>query len=295
LTNHLSFFRNIEIKRARQYLNKREAVRKKIKQLERRLDIWNEANMPSRSIRITSLIESRIQSLKAERDTISADYDQRYPPYENLVLPTRFGNILRASETYPRLRWGIDAVTMWPRLIYAVAVAPKGDEYLAKVDISNDQCSFLLNSSLLAGLFSGLALLVALYQALLLYLKTRGTEDLLYFIPVQDDIYIYQQRIIVYVAVSLLALVVFWFFYTTSLYNVSQYGNLIRSTYDIFHLQLLKTLRLDDLPPDELPENTEEEKQIWKRICEFIEIGEVNGPLIFDYEKPKPRKSAARG
>jgi hypothetical protein len=294
LTNRLSFFRNIEIKRARQFLNKREVVRKKIKNLERRLDVWDKANMPSRSKRAKSLIETRIQSLKAERDTISADYDQRYPPYENLILPTRFGNILRASETYPRLRWGIDAVTMWPRLIYAVSVAPKGDEYLAKVDISNDQCSFLLNSSLLAGLFSGLALFVSFYQSLLWYLKSHGIENLSYFIPVQDDAYIYQQRIIVYIIVSILALIVFWFFYTTSLYNVSQYGNLIRSTYDIFHLQLLKTLRLDDLPPDEMPENTEEEKQIWKRVCEFIEIGEVNGPLIFDYERPKSRKPAAR-
>jgi hypothetical protein len=181
---------------------------------------------------------------------------------------------------------------MWPRLIYAVSIAPKGDEYLTKVDISNDQCSFLLNSSLLSGLFSGLALLAAIYQALLLYLKSRGIDELLYFVPINSAIHIYQQRILIYAVMSLLALGVFWFFYTASLYNVSQYGNLIRSTYDLFHLNLLKTLRLDDLAPDALPENTGEEKEIWKRVCEFIAIGEVNGNFIFDYEKPNSQKTA---
>ena len=292
LIKQLSFLRSFEIKRARQFRGKRDVINQKIRQLEQRVIAWDMAKMPQRSEKEKRLIQTRIQNLIAERDTISVEYDQMYPPYENLILPTRFGNILRASETYPRIRWGIDAVTMWPRLIYAVSIAPKGDEYLTKVDISNDQCSFLLNSSLLSGLFSGLALLAAIYQALLLYLKSRGIDELLYFVPINSAIHIYQQRILIYAVMSLLALGVFWFFYTASLYNVSQYGNLIRSTYDLFHLNLLKTLRLDDLAPDALPENTGEEKEIWKRVCEFIAIGEVNGNFIFDYEKPNSQKTA---
>ena len=102
---------------------------------------------------------------------------------------------------------------------------------------------------------------------------------------------IYQQRIFIYLAVSILALVVFWFFYTASLYNVTQYGDLIRSTYDLFHLNLLKALHLDELPPDELPKDTVEEKEIWQRVCEFIEIGEVNGPFKFDYAKSESPKT----
>ena len=287
LFKHLPALRSIEIKRASQIRTKRDAINKKIKLLEKRIDLWDKAKMPPRSEKEKSRIMNDIQNLKAERDSVSADYDQRYPPNDGLILPSRFGNILRASETYPRIRWGIDAVTMWPRLIYAIAIAPKGDEYLAKVDISNDQCSFLLNSSLLSALFSGMALFVSIYQTLLLYLFNQKIENLLYFIPVDADATIYKQRIFLYLVICLIALGVFWFFYTASLYNVSQYGNLIRSTYDLFHLNLLKVLRLDDLAPNELPENTEDEKMIWKRICEFIEIGEVNGPLKFDYEKSK--------
>lgn len=41
-----------------------------------------------------------------------------YPPRSRLheVLPTRLGNILKAVELYPQMRYGIDAVLVWPRL-----------------------------------------------------------------------------------------------------------------------------------------------------------------------------------
>ncbi|MFZ5857700.1 MAG: hypothetical protein ACOYZ6_12780 [Chloroflexota bacterium] len=291
LYKYLPLLRSREINRARDFRSKRDSINKKIHQLERRIDLWNETQMPPRSEKEMRRLKNQIQVLKAERNTISVNYDQQYPPNENLVLPSRFGNILRASETYPRIRWGIDAVTMWPRLIYAVSIAPKGEEYLAKVDISNDQCSFLLNSSLLSGLFSGLALLVSVYQAVMLHLRNQGIGELLYFIPVSNTTLIYQQRIFIYLAISIMALVVFWFFYTASLYNVTQYGDLIRSTYDLFHLNLLKALHLDELHPDELPKDTVEEKEIWQRVCEFIEIGEVNGPFKFDYVKSEHPKT----
>lgn len=294
LYKYLPLLRLREIKRAREFQSNRDVLDKKIHYLERKIDLWNENQMPPRSIKEMARIQKKIQELKAERNTISVSYDQQYPPNENLILPSRFGNILRASETYPRIRWGIDAVTMWPRLIYAVSIAPKGEEYLAKVDISNDQCSFLLNSSLLSGLFSVLALLVSGYQAILLYLKNCGIGELLYFIPVSNTSLVYQQRIFIYLAVSIIALAVFWFFYVASLYNVTQYGDLIRSAYDLFHMNLLKALHLDELPIDEWPKDTAEEKEIWQRVCEFIEMGEVNGPFKFDYVKPKSQKSVAQ-
>lgn len=42
----------------------------------------------------------------------------RFPPATRLekVMPTRMGNILKNGELYPQLRYGMDAVLIWPRL-----------------------------------------------------------------------------------------------------------------------------------------------------------------------------------
>jgi hypothetical protein len=43
-------------------------------------------------------------------------YSQPTDPQKIDVLPTRFGNILRASERYPVTRYSIDPIIFWPRL-----------------------------------------------------------------------------------------------------------------------------------------------------------------------------------
>jgi hypothetical protein len=39
-----------------------------------------------------------------------------FPESEDLVLPTRFGNVLRAAERYPQVLYSMDAIQLWPRL-----------------------------------------------------------------------------------------------------------------------------------------------------------------------------------
>lgn len=41
---------------------------------------------------------------------------RRRPEQANLMMPTRVGNILRATELRPRDKYGLDAVVVWPRL-----------------------------------------------------------------------------------------------------------------------------------------------------------------------------------
>lgn len=40
----------------------------------------------------------------------------RYPIDERLLMPTSVGNLLRAAEEYPYVRYGLDAIVCWPRM-----------------------------------------------------------------------------------------------------------------------------------------------------------------------------------
>jgi hypothetical protein len=54
----------------------------------------------------------KVGELRRAREVFS----NRYPVKRNAVLPTRFGNALRAFEDYPREVYGIDSIPGWIRL-----------------------------------------------------------------------------------------------------------------------------------------------------------------------------------
>jgi hypothetical protein len=278
-SDKLSFFRKQEIRRARELRLKEKKLSRQIA----RLELWDEAKLPARSKRQKGKIQKRLAILEAQKRAVNTSYDQSYPPLD-FILPTRLGNILRAAEYYPLDRYNMDAVPMWPRMIHAISTADKGDSFLAKVDFSNDQCSFLLNASLLSGIYAGMAFIASLYQYLTLYLYHMGVNKLLYFIPIQPVPEVYTQRAVIYLVLGLLGLCGMWFFYNASLWNVSAYGNLIRSTYDLFRFNLLECLHLD-LPEDNSEnENTGGERFIWQKLSKLFNIGH---PVYFEYTHSK--------
>jgi len=87
------------------------------------------------------------QTVVAKLDTTDPGYEQiyqRFPPADlrDRVLPTRVGNILLSAEIYPYVRYGIDAVLVWPRLYQ---VAPDSfRNVLAAARTSMDQLVSLL-------------------------------------------------------------------------------------------------------------------------------------------------------
>ena len=261
-------FRKLELKRARRIRSKLDLVHKKIDQLEAGIENWKKARMPKYNAGRLERIERRIINLKAQRDALTADYDLRYPPDESLILPTRFGNILRAAEAYSQSRYQIDSVPLWPRLVYAM-----DEKYMGHVDTANDQCSFLLNSSLLSAIFAVLSFFASSYQFFLLYGLFYGISGIVNITsPANPDVYI--QRIFGYFMAGVFALGIAWFFYSASLLNVTKYGNLIRSSYDLFRFNLLDRLHL------KLPPNIQKERRLWENVSEFITIGDAVAPHL---------------
>jgi hypothetical protein len=82
-----------------------------------------------------------------------------YPSTEQDVLPTRFGNAIRAFEVYPREAYGVDGVAVWLRLI---SLIPK--DFTAMIDDARSRVDFFMNVCLPAFCIAVAAVLSALLQ-----------------------------------------------------------------------------------------------------------------------------------
>lgn len=97
---------------------------------------------------------AKLSELLAADDAATVYY--RYPPLLEKVMPTRFGNILRASEMHPNLRYGLDAVIAWPRL-YTLLPASFTDSFAAAKSQMDLMAVWTLLSVAFALLGGGLA------------------------------------------------------------------------------------------------------------------------------------------
>lgn len=83
----------------------------------------------------------------------------RFPDREDLVLPTAFGNTIRAFEVYPRVMYGLDSIPAWPRLLMVMT-----NEARELIETAKAQMDFWVNVWLLSLLiFAEYLLLVLLY------------------------------------------------------------------------------------------------------------------------------------
>lgn len=232
----------------------------------------------------------QILRLHQESRDLKAQYRQDYPAQIRGVLPTRFGNILKSSELYANENYGIDAVVTWPRLIYVM-----DPEYYKKVDESNNGLAFVINCMALSLLLSILCLFAAGYQ-LFTWDQARDyavlqennwaqethqpeetfayQEEVIFTIPLSVEPasqQLYRQRGWLYLTGSLLLVGLAFFFYYASLPMARQYGDMVRSTFDLFRFDLLTQLRLP------LPPNDEDEQALWTLWSEFTALGQFEG------------------
>lgn len=85
--------------------------------------------------------ESQAMDLRLELAT-------RFPDHDELVLPTRFGNVLCAAESYAPTLYGMEATCGWSRLL---AIMPRDQREL--VDNAKAEVDLLVNLWLLSWLF----------------------------------------------------------------------------------------------------------------------------------------------
>lgn len=169
-----------------------------------------------------------------ERFLLEHELAYLFPRDSGRVLPTRFGNIYRAAEYYPRYMFNIDAITMWPRLL---AVIPSDysktlDDSEASVAFAVNMCMVLVVLSLCcsyAGFRAGLAA-GPWVAALICALGAAGC-------------------------------------YQLACAAVAGWSNCIRSAFDLFRIDLLEKLRI------EWPDNritNDIECELWRKVGRIV-------------------------
>ena len=83
--------------------------------------------------------------LSEKRDDYMMTYAKRFPDKEEFLLPTAFGNTIRAFEVYPRVMYGIESIDGWSRLL---AVIPS--DYRELMDNAKAHVDFWVNIGFLS-------------------------------------------------------------------------------------------------------------------------------------------------
>lgn len=149
-----------------------------------------------------------------------------YPPERENVLPTKFGNVMRAFETYSRSMYGIDAIPLWPRLS---AMVPEA--YGEMLNWARAQVNFAVNVFYLP---------VAIVVEYGILAALTRTLPALWLVG--------------------LAILIMWGAYRMAIINAVQWGNLVKGSFDLYRYDLLKQMGL------ERPASWEQERVLWTAI-----------------------------
>lgn len=262
-----AFFRHFPILIHRQIKRARQ-LKARIKRLERQCD----RRIERFSDELTQAEETSIELLKDQIFALRYELEIHFPPSEEYYMPTTFGNIMRAAESYSNKRYGMDSITTWTRMFYVIP-----EKYSELMERNNNELSFILNCALYSILFSFMCFLVTISQFMWVGITTaKGSITLSSFFGqlIRNS----GQIEGAYLLGGCIGLAAAYIFHRASLFVVTDYGDHIRSAFDLFRSKLLLELNL------ELPKNSKEEIQLWGKISNFFLLGHPENDLTpFEY------------
>jgi hypothetical protein len=198
-----------------------------------------------RSLRIFDKLNVRIDWISVqkplseihltERRRLRMRLSNEFPESRHLVLPTRFGNIIRAFERYPQVIYNINAIRSWTRL---QAVLP--DSYKGSLDAAKATLDFFVN------LWFGATLITTISLLGIAFVVTVGLEAL----PMRA-------MIVIAISGALSAI----FAAKSAQGAAAQWGELVKGAFDLYRGDLCRQLGF------ELPRSIERERQMWAPIC----------------------------
>lgn len=190
---------------------------------------------------IKKLEEERIEGLRTGEDTdylsqLEEQEDDLYIkrvedfPKRARLLPTSFGNAVRAFEDYPTDMYGVDSIVVWVRLL---SVIP--EDYRRLIDTAKAQMDFWVNTWLLG------LLAVVEYIGMLLYAR----EVTMLWFP-------------------LLAVLVVLAAASRAKTAAVHWGDYVKASFDLFLPALRQKLQLP------APANINEERILWTNFSQVV-------------------------
>jgi hypothetical protein len=168
------------------------------------------------------------------RTSFTHELNNRFPHREDLILPTRLGNVIRAFETYTNRQYGADAVVLWPRL-QAILDA----NFARAVDATKAGFDFMLNASFLSATLAFVLVASGLCWRHPAHFGWRQPWEL---------------WAVLFAFLSVLA-------YEGAINRAAEWGTAVKSGFDLYRLTLLRRLGYEIQPSD-----LEEERAMWSAI-----------------------------
>jgi hypothetical protein len=177
---------------------------------------------------------------RAAASRITWKLNQDYPSTEGMMLPTRFGNRIRAFTLYPNDLYGADGATLWPRLL---SVLPT--QVVDSINDARAQMNCMMNVCFLALFVAGAAVIRLAYEAIFHVLVNPPDAPKL-------------------VWVAVLSCTVSYIGYLSATASVLGWGETVKSAFDCFLPELAKQLGYA------LPEKESNRKKFWDAIARLV-------------------------
>ena len=217
---------------------------------------WLQAAGVQRQRRIIRTLQANLVGSGWQRG-LALERLAQYPFDNAQVTPTRFGNAIRAFETYGKTRFNLDSQTLWYELC---AVAPKTVQ--TAIDDARSSVDFFIATtylSFLVGVFGGAC---AIYQ--------RGP--------------------LLLVLVSVVALALSPICHWLAIRTTGEWAVAVQALVNVSRLKLAQALGL------EVPKSLAEEKKMWGLVTKYTYFArEADGAALDPYKtKAEPKHSPCR-
>ena len=138
---------------------------------------------------------------------------EEFPEDEDLLLPTPFGNVIRAFEQYPKLLYGFDAIYGWDRLLAFI-----DNDFMEQIKLAKTQVDFWVNLGFLSFLF---------------FLESATVASI-------------QPNRSPFIIIPIISMFVCWIAASRATSAAIDWGDMVKSSFDIFLPDLGKKLGLRD-------------------------------------------------